>query len=420
MANDDEVWPPPSPKEQPSRRSVKNGSHSEKSEKKNNVADDLSAKEVWPPVPQRSGKEPGLEARSSPSTSEKNVAPLEAVERSEADEVWPPKQSAAAESSVPQPSSGRNSKDRPPSESELATAIGGSKSKRGTHFDPRKRTNPVQAVSIAFRKYAIFSGRASRSEFWWFVAFLLVASAAISPVEILLSLFVLGTLLPSLAVTVRRLRDAGYQWPWLLLALVPLGVVVTTVLVSQPSRFGAEEESDQSDSFQRNEELQGGRIRPLSVEQRSSDGRKGTENTAWTFLAFLGSAPGLLARYMYLDSNQLWRNPFRQTDFAVVTFLFVFTTFGLGFVLTNFRWWGHSGESRFKKVSWLGVFPPIFGAIFVITIADWSGTGQTELVFPYSIGAYLFLTGALFSFALAAMAAVTAMRMSRRLAEEIF
>jgi hypothetical protein len=344
--------------------------------------------------------------------------PPEIVGGTESDEVWPPKKSSKAESSVPEPSSRKQTNARTEGGSPSGLAGSAAESKRGLHFGPKKATNPLEAVAIAFRKYAEFSGRASRSEFWWYVAFFLVAGVAISQLETVFSLFILATLLPGLAVTIRRLRDAGYQWPWLLLALVPLGVLVIAVLVSQPSKFGSDDETDQSESLEGKRKLERGRIEPLSVEQRPFDGLKGTENTAWTFLAFLFSGVGLLARYMYLDSNQIWRNRFRQTDFAVVTFLFVLTTFGLGFVLTSFRWWGHSGEPRFKKVAWLGVFPPILGAVFVATIADWSTTGQTELGFPHVIGVYLLLFGGLGSFALAAMASVEAVRMSRRLTDE--
>ena len=44
-------------------------------------------------------------------------------------------------------------------------------------------------------------------------------------------------LLPGLAVLVRRLRDAGYAWPWVLIGLVPLaGVIILLVFLCQPSK----------------------------------------------------------------------------------------------------------------------------------------------------------------------------------------
>ncbi|MBV0910904.1 DUF805 domain-containing protein [Anianabacter salinae] len=88
------------------------------------------------------------------------------------------------------------------------------------------------AVSTVFSKYATFEGRASRSEYWWFALFGLVASLGLSfvdswvlgmqSVQPLSSLFSLAILLPSLAVGARRLHDIGRSGWWLLILLVPL------------------------------------------------------------------------------------------------------------------------------------------------------------------------------------------------------
>ena len=303
--------------------------------------------------------------------------------------------------------------------SEMAATTGAD----GTPFTsrgagPRKVTNPLEAVAIAFRKYAEFSGRASRSEFWWFVASFLIVGGLAALVDVLFSLYLLGTLLPGLAVTIRRLRDAGHKWQWLFIALVPFGFVVIAVLASKPSSFGPEEDIEQSESFQQSRGLRNRRIKPLSVEHRPLEGMKAAESNAYTFLAFLFSGIGLLARYMYFESNQMWRNRYRQNDFAVVTFLFVFATFGLGFVLTSFRWWGHSGEVRFKRVAWLGIIPPVFAGVGITVVADWVSTGQTEIGFPHAIGAYLIIVGGFVTLVLASIASVEAVRMSERLTGE--
>ncbi|WP_349679213.1 DUF805 domain-containing protein [Rhodoferax sp. UBA5149] len=56
-----------------------------------------------------------------------------------------------------------------------------------------------ESIKICFAKYADFSGRASRSEYWWFVLFTLLVSAAASVISPKLSaLFTLATLLPSM------------------------------------------------------------------------------------------------------------------------------------------------------------------------------------------------------------------------------
>lgn len=98
------------------------------------------------------------------------------------------------------------------------------------------------ALSTCLRKYTDFSGRAARAEYWWW-------ALAVGGVAVIVTLFdlqvgsivygsVYGTiaLLPTLAVSVRRLRDAGLPWAWLLLLLVPLlGWLVVLALLTRPS-----------------------------------------------------------------------------------------------------------------------------------------------------------------------------------------
>jgi uncharacterized membrane protein YhaH (DUF805 family) len=87
------------------------------------------------------------------------------------------------------------------------------------------------------RKYATFSGRAPRREYWWFMLFsvLLVIGLTIVDVAIIgeermlaygtgpfTAIASLALLLPSIAVAVRRLHDRDKSGWWLLLAFVPL------------------------------------------------------------------------------------------------------------------------------------------------------------------------------------------------------
>lgn len=148
------------------------------------------------------------------------------------------------------------------------------------------------AVKSVFRKYATFSGRATRSEYWWwalvqylvqavfgtiaFIGFFISAVSAsrngswqmmdednygmsmttsggtdfvgLAFLIVGMSLLViwsLGVIVPSIAVTVRRLHDAGYSGWMVLLALIPwvggIIVLIFTLLVSQPSdnKWGA-------------------------------------------------------------------------------------------------------------------------------------------------------------------------------------
>lgn len=109
---------------------------------------------------------------------------------------------------------------------------------------------------LPLRKYADFTGRARRKEYWLFTLFLVVASFLAGILDAALFgylwydagpaglIFMLGTLVPSLAVSVRRLHDVDRTGWWLLLALVPiLGWIVLLVFAVQegsrgPNRFG--------------------------------------------------------------------------------------------------------------------------------------------------------------------------------------
>lgn len=115
-----------------------------------------------------------------------------------------------------------------------------------------------EAVKRFFKKYTVFTGRASRSEYWWWV----LVSAAVSlilqsianlgstttasgtsvpgpgavVVSIILVIWGLATIVPSLALAVRRLHDVNMSGWFLLLVLVPfLGVLALLVLSILPS-----------------------------------------------------------------------------------------------------------------------------------------------------------------------------------------
>ncbi len=121
----------------------------------------------------------------------------------------------------------------------------------------------------ALRKYAVFSGRARRKEYWYFALFNLLIHIGLSVIDsvagirdpnyslgLLGGIYALAILIPSLAVSVRRLHDTDRSGWWLLIGLVPIigGIVllIFMVLDSQPgeNRFGAfpkEEEATLTD-----------------------------------------------------------------------------------------------------------------------------------------------------------------------------
>lgn len=79
------------------------------------------------------------------------------------------------------------------------------------------------SISTCFSKYADFSGRASRSEYWWWFLFVFLASIATGIISPKLSgVFSLAVFLPGLAVGVRRLHDIDKSGWFLLVSLIPL------------------------------------------------------------------------------------------------------------------------------------------------------------------------------------------------------
>jgi len=105
--------------------------------------------------------------------------------------------------------------------------------------EEEKTMNFGQAISTCLSKYATFSGRASRPEFWWFFLFQLLVSVAASIVsERFGSLVNLALLLPALAVGTRRLHDIGKSGWWQLLMLTGIGFFVLIYWWVQPTAVG--------------------------------------------------------------------------------------------------------------------------------------------------------------------------------------
>jgi uncharacterized membrane protein YhaH (DUF805 family) len=95
--------------------------------------------------------------------------------------------------------------------------------------------SPVEWALTPLRKYAQFSGRAPRAEYWWFYLFYIIAYVAASIIDGILGTFgiliifvALGLVIPVLAVGVRRLHDIDRTGWWLLAPILPyaLGVAM--------------------------------------------------------------------------------------------------------------------------------------------------------------------------------------------------
>jgi uncharacterized membrane protein YhaH (DUF805 family) len=106
------------------------------------------------------------------------------------------------------------------------------------------------AITTFFSKYATFSGRARRSEFWFAQLFLTLVSLAIAVVfpgegdnnSAASNLWAIATLVPSLAIGARRLHDTGRSGKnlfWLLLLVV--GWIILLVYLLEDSKPGANE-----------------------------------------------------------------------------------------------------------------------------------------------------------------------------------
>ena len=115
----------------------------------------------------------------------------------------------------------------------------------------------INAIKNFFKGYVDFSGRSSRADYWWIwlaniilsIPFYMVYGAAMANPDseaavMTLGLFVfiylifsLAVLLPGLALTVRRLRDAGFHWALIFVGFIPMvGGIALLVLLAMPSK----------------------------------------------------------------------------------------------------------------------------------------------------------------------------------------
>ncbi|RLT38066.1 MAG: DUF805 domain-containing protein [Chloroflexi bacterium] len=99
-----------------------------------------------------------------------------------------------------------------------------------------------EAARSGLTKYAVFTGRAGRSEFWYFVLFGALVGVVANVVDNIVGMMLfssltnLALLLPNIGISVRRLHDIGKSWKWFLLIFIPiLGWIYLIYLYIQPS-----------------------------------------------------------------------------------------------------------------------------------------------------------------------------------------
>lgn len=96
--------------------------------------------------------------------------------------------------------------------------------------------NSFNYYTEVLRKYAVFEGRASRAEYWWFVLFNFLISLALSFVDAMMgfeefmplnTIYSFGVLIPSIAVAVRRMHDVGKSGWFILIPIYNLILTLT-------------------------------------------------------------------------------------------------------------------------------------------------------------------------------------------------
>jgi uncharacterized membrane protein YhaH (DUF805 family) len=111
----------------------------------------------------------------------------------------------------------------------------------------------TEAIRAGFANYVNFTTRAARPELWWWILFVILGNLVAEVLDSTLFgvrdmwssgplgiLFGLGTLLPTIAVQVRRLHDLDKSGWWVLLGLIPLiGIIVLIYWYVQPGTPGA-------------------------------------------------------------------------------------------------------------------------------------------------------------------------------------
>ena len=103
-----------------------------------------------------------------------------------------------------------------------------------------------QAVTLAFQQYFVFSGRATRAEYWWFVVFAFLGGIVCGITDGLMgtaglvgTLFELAIFIPSLSLGCRRLHDINRSGWWQLLWLLLIPGIIVLIWAATPGDTGS-------------------------------------------------------------------------------------------------------------------------------------------------------------------------------------
>lgn len=94
----------------------------------------------------------------------------------------------------------------------------------------------VEAIKLLFKNYANFTGRTTKSEYWWAFLFLWLVNFVATYIPVVGGIISLALLIPNLSLNIRRLHDIGKSWVWLLMGLIPLaGFIILIVYYCKDS-----------------------------------------------------------------------------------------------------------------------------------------------------------------------------------------
>ena len=107
--------------------------------------------------------------------------------------------------------------------------------------------NFIESLQICYKKFFDFSGRASKSEYWWFQLYntilYILTFVFQNDLALLFSILGIANLIPVFAAGVRRVHDSNKSGWWILISFVPIiGLYIIVLLITDGSkgknRFG--------------------------------------------------------------------------------------------------------------------------------------------------------------------------------------
>lgn len=102
-------------------------------------------------------------------------------------------------------------------------------------YSQGENMNFMESVNTCFRKFTDFNGRASRSEFWWFMLFIVIANILLTFIPFIGLLVSIALLVPCLSAGSRRLHDINKPGWMTFIGLIPLIGLVMIYFYVQPS-----------------------------------------------------------------------------------------------------------------------------------------------------------------------------------------